>query len=120
VLWAAVLGSPLLFLVLLQTNYVLAYPSCAARSNAWILVSSAIGFALVLLLTLGASHVWRTDPQQQREGPAGLSEQRNPIGEDLSMAARHFLSVLGLLLSGLTVLLVIGLAIPPLLLRPCD
>jgi hypothetical protein len=119
-LWAAVVAAPVLWLILLQTNYILAYPTCAARSNGWLHLTTAAALGLMVLLFVAAGYVWRTDPPEQRRGPARLAEQHDPLGEDPSLAARHFVAVLGLLLSALFVLLVAGTWIPAFILRPCD
>ena len=120
VLWAGVVGAPVLWLALLQTNYVLAYPACAERTNAWLHSVTAAAMALMVLVAIGAVYVWRTDPPEQRTGPARFDEQHDPIGEDPSRAARHFAAMVALLLSGLFVLLVAGTWIPSFVLHPCD
>ena len=99
VLWSAILAAPIVWLMALQVNYVLAYPTCADRSNGWIHVTN--GVLLVVMLTLcGAAGVaWRAYRRHQ---------------------PRHFLSVLGIFMAGLFLILAIGLAVPPLVLRPCD
>lgn len=119
-LWAGVIAAPVLWLALLQTNYVLAYPTCAARSNTWLYISSGVALGLMVLLALGVRHIWRTDPPEQRAGAGRIGEQRDAVGEDASAAARHFVTVVAVFTTGLCLLLVIGTALPPFILRPCD
>jgi hypothetical protein len=114
------MAPPLLWLLLLQTNYVLAYPSCGARSNHWLHIANAVALGGMLLLGVGALHVWRTDPPRLREGRARPEEQQDPIGETPSLASRHLVSLLGIFMTLLFLVMVIGTAIPPLILYPCD
>ena len=119
-LWSAVLGPALVWLMLLETNYVLAYPTCAARSHTWLYVASAVGLALLLALAAAAQFVWRTDRPRIEGGPADADEQHDPPGTDPALASRHFLSLLAVFMSVLFLLLVIGTALPPFVLHPCD
>lgn len=61
-----------------------------------------MALAGMLLLGAGAHHVWRTNLRRP-EGPA-----------------RRLVSIIGMLMVALFVLMVIGTAIPPLVLHPCD
>jgi hypothetical protein len=97
-LWAGVVAAPLVWLMLLQVNYILAYLTCASRSNTWLYISSAVGLALMAVIGFGAHAVWRSD----------------------APAARHHLSLVGLFMVILFTLLVIGTALPPFILHPCD
>jgi hypothetical protein len=106
--------------MLLQTNYVLAYPTCAERSHTWLYGASAVGLALLLALVAAAQIVWRTDRPRIEGGPADADEQHDPPGANPSIASRHFLSLLAVFMSVLFLLLVIGTALPPLVLHPCD
>jgi hypothetical protein len=116
-LWSAVLGPALVWLMLLQTNYLLAYPTCAARSNAWLYLASAVALALVLTLAAAAQFMWRTG-RPRLEG--GAADPDDPPGANLSIASRQFLSLMAVFMSVLFLLLVIGTALPPLVLHPCD
>jgi hypothetical protein len=96
---AVLIGAPLLALMLLQTNYTLAYWACADRSNAWLHTPNAIGGgAAVLLAMLG----WRT--------------ARRVRGD----ALHGFLGTVALLMVMMVLILVVAFTIPPLLLHPCD
>ena len=93
-------GAPLLVLVLLQANYVLAYQACADRSNTWLNVPSVVALlAGVLAVGLG----WA--------GCLGAAGAPRPL---------YFLSKIALLLAVLSLILLVALALPPLMLRPCD
>jgi hypothetical protein len=119
VLWAGVIAAPLVWLSLLQTNYLLAYPTCADRSNTWLHVASAVALAVMVLLSVGAAYMGRTD-SAHRAGAVRFDQQRDPIDEDRTRASRHFLAVLGIFMTALCLLLVIGTWIPTMVLHPCD
>jgi hypothetical protein len=119
-LWSAVLGPAIAWLMLLQTNYVLAYPTCAARSHTWLYVASSAGLAALLLLAAIAQSVWRSTDATPSGGLADAGEQQDRPGADPSIASRHFLSLMAVFLSLLFLILVIGTALPPFVLHPCD
>ena len=118
--WLGVIAAPLLWLVLLQTNYVLAYPTCASRSHAAFYVSSAAALLIVLVIGFTVVYVWRTDPPEIREGPLRLEQMHDAKEQDPSLTSRHFMAIVGLFSSILFLLLVIGTSLPPVVLHPCD
>ena len=122
ILSGLIVAGPLLWLTLLQTNYVLAYPTCEDRSNGWIYISSAIAVALVAGALLATRAMWRKEPFELRSSEASVSEQREAEGDHVpvSAAARFFLVILSLLMCALFLVVVLGTALPPLVLRPCD
>jgi hypothetical protein len=100
-LFGVILGAPMVWLVLLETNYALAYAACADRSNAWLHVPS--GIALVATAAIGAIAVilWH--------GVRG--EGRAPLG---------FLALVSLMSAGLFLIVILATVIPPFILHPCD
>jgi hypothetical protein len=93
------IGAPLIWLALLQTNYVLAYPACRDRSHAWLhLPGAAAALASTAVLALA----WRARPRSDSTGPERL------------------LAETGLLTAALFALVVAATLLPPLLLQPCD
>jgi hypothetical protein len=115
-----VLAGPLLWLTLLQVNYVLAYPTCAERSNAWIYFASAIATVVTLSVLYAARSSWHKEPPELRAGEASLFEQREPDGRDPATASRFFLALFAVLMAVLFMIVVIGTAVPPVILHPCD
>jgi hypothetical protein len=104
-LWVGVLGSAIVWFIGLQINYPLGLWACATK-NHWILyVASA------LLLLLAAAPGWVAWRQVQIEG----SGERESAGA----GRRRFMAVLGLLLSGLFLLLIAAQAVPTFFIDPC-
>jgi hypothetical protein len=99
-LFAVLIGTPLVALGVLQTNYTLAYWACADRSNAWLHWPNAAALAAAAVLGVVG---WRT--------MTGVRDRAMP---------REFLSVVALLLWAMCALLLIAFVVPPLLLHPCD
>lgn len=99
-LYAGIIGTPLLWLAAVQTGYVLAYQACDARSTAWVIVPTLAAIAMVTGLTLIA---WR--------------------GHRRAQGGRLPLPILGVLAVGMASLMVIVMAasaIAPMMLNPCD
>jgi hypothetical protein len=99
VLWTAILGGPLTWLILLQTDYALAYPACADRSNVWLLVPAGIAIVAAVILA-AASWRWYRRPDDP--------------------PARALLGAVGVAMSVGFLVLILATAIPPLILHPCD
>jgi hypothetical protein len=100
-LFGVILGAPLVWLVLLETNYALAYAACADRSNAWLHVPSGIAVVATAAIAATAVVLW-----QRVRG-----EGRAPLG---------FLALISLMSAGLFVILILATVIPPFILHPCD
>ena len=96
----ALLAAPLVVLNLLQTNYVLAYQACADRSNSWLHVPSATAVVLSVALVALAWTGW-----------VGATRARRPL---------EFLGASSLMLALLMLIVVVAMAIPPMILHPCD
>ena len=92
------IGAPVVWLLLLQTNYVLTYAACAARSSRWLHAASAVAVVAAAAL---AALAWL-----RRRGPGGGTDS--------------FLADVALLITLLFAIVVIATAVPPLALHPCD
>jgi hypothetical protein len=97
---ALVVLAPAVWLTMIETGYVLAYQSCAERSNWWIHKPNLIFLAITMGAAAAAWWLYR----RYRTALA-------PIG---------FLAGMALLVSGLIAIVAIATAIPPLILHPCD
>jgi hypothetical protein len=95
---AAMIGAPLIWLALLQTNYVLSYPACGDRSNWWLYAPGAAA-ALASIALLWRASRWR---------PAQMSGSARFLAETALMTAMLF------------VLVVLATLLPPFILQPCD
>jgi hypothetical protein len=93
-----VIGAPLVWLLLLQTDYVLTYAACAARSNASLQAGAALAAAAATVLVVIA---WR-------------SRRHAENGTD------SFLADVAVLTTVLFAVVVAATALPPVALHPCD
>jgi hypothetical protein len=95
-----VAGAPLLWLMAMQTGYVLAYQACDTRSNSWVIVPTvaAIALAAIIAAVTGVAH-----RRAERE--------RIPL---------PFVGSLAIGMACLMVLVLAVSAIAPIILHPCD
>jgi hypothetical protein len=100
VLLVGVIGAPLLWLMALQTGYVLAYQACDDRSNSWVMAPT-IGSILIAV------------------GIALLSVRghRQANGERIPLP---FVGWIAIGMAVLMVLVLLASAIAPAILHPCD
>ena len=95
----AIVTPPVIWLALLQTNYVLAYPACEARTNEWLHWAGAIAFAASGVV---AAMVWRLHRRIREASPD------------------RFLLDTGLMIAVLFSLVIAAMHVPLFILRPCD
>jgi hypothetical protein len=104
-LWVAVLGSAAVWFVHMQINYVLVEWACWTN-RPWVLKLTSLLFLLV-----AAAPGWIAWNQWSAAG----SGERQSAG----LGRRRFMAVLGLMLTGLFVLLIAAQAIPTFFVNPC-
>jgi hypothetical protein len=98
--FAGIIGAPVLWLAALQTGYTLSYQACDARSTSWVAVPTFSALAIVA----GVAIVCAMAQQRARR-------DRRPL------------PLLGAIALGLAVLMTIVLiasALAPVMLHPCD
>jgi hypothetical protein len=100
VLLVGVIGAPVLWLVTLQTGYVLAYQACDDRSSSWVIVPTVAAIIIAMIVT-GVSYLSR-----QR-----ANRERVPL---------PFIGWLALGMAALMVIVLAASAIAPLVLHACD
>jgi hypothetical protein len=110
-LWTGLLAGPLVWLALLQVNYVLSYVSCETRQN-WFL-HAATGVAIVLVSAAGYV-AWRYGPPEDRE------ELSPPVTRTTAEMRARWMATGGVALSLWFILVIVATEIPVLLLRPCQ
>jgi hypothetical protein len=88
-LWISMLGAPVLWLIYLQTAYVLVQPACASGSRSILHLTSL--FALGLTLVLGGTSL----AQWLRTSRAA------PFKEEATAGRQHAMAVIGTLQSAL-------------------
>lgn len=97
--WIGLLAAPLVAFADQQVGYLLVYISCANQTRAWLLLASFV--AALLVAALG----WR--------GWRGWTETRDPT------TVSGFLNLVGALVSGMSFLLVLAMAVTRVVLFPC-
>ena len=110
--WIGVLGGPLVWAALLETNYVLSYVACAQR-HTWML-HLATGVALALVAA-AAAVAWRAAPT------LGYDKEREPSTDpaETSVIRARFMGLGGLILCAFFAIVIAATHIPVLVLEPC-
>ena len=106
-LWAAVLAGPVLLLLSQETKYVLVGWACRSGHELVMHLLAAVTLVLVLFAVLVSARRWRA---------SGVSEPTD--GPDAG-ARDRFLASVGLMLGGLSALVVFAQWLPELFLSPC-
>lgn len=103
------LAGPLLFLALLETNYVLTYVACERRVEWPVHVASAVAFVLVGLAGLSA---WRS-------ASAGATEIESTDPGTTRDVRVRFMALGGAALCLGFMLVILAMEIPAVVLTPC-
>lgn len=98
--FSGLIGAPLVWLIALQTGYVLAYQACDDQSRSWVAVPTAIAIAAAAA-TLTVSLVARQRARNAHE-------------------PQPLLAKMGVGLAALMVIVLIASLAAPLMLQPCD
>ena len=106
-LWAGVLTGPILFLVLLQVNYLLTMWSCSAGVRWPLHLATLIVLAVTVLAGLGAYRMWHRAGREWSDNAGG------------GRARARFLSSLGLLTSSLFATVILAQWLTVMLMDPC-
>jgi hypothetical protein len=102
-LWLGIVGSPLTWLIQFQTIYMLVYPACGAQRN---VVVHATCFVFFLAIAALGIYPWYNWTQNRLA--------KNPVSR-----TRRFMSMLGVMTTGLFLLLVIAQWTAAIMLDPC-
>jgi hypothetical protein len=105
ILWLGVLAGPIVVLADLQVSYMLVPELCGAEHRWLIFVPTVVALALVVV-AMGLC--WR-ERHRTHLLPTRRSQQR-----------AQFLAALGLALGAFSVLALVAMAVPKLILGPCD
>lgn len=112
-LWAGLLAGPLVFLVVLQANYVLSYVSCETRQT-WFL--HGLTLAGVLAVAVAGWRCWRIGAGGARMQPSS----GEPVGQRTSETRAIWMGYAGAALSAWFVVAIASMDIPVLVLRTCQ
>lgn len=110
-LWAGLLGPPVLWLTLLETNYVLAYEACGDREKWFLHVAIGVSIALGAIAGLAA---WKSGP------PHDDDERSEPWSIRTREIRARWMSAAAVALTAWFVLVMAAMLVPPLVLFSCD
>jgi hypothetical protein len=112
-LWTGSLAGPIVWLVLLQTNYVMSYVACETR-HTWFL-HLAIAVAVVIVAGAGA-WAWRagSGPVEEPEPPTA------PIGPETRDLRTRWMARFAVAISAWFIIVIIAMAVPIVVLRTCQ
>ncbi|HET7457607.1 MAG TPA: hypothetical protein VFJ74_08120 [Gemmatimonadaceae bacterium] len=108
-LWTGVLAGPTVFLLLLETNYVVSTEYACPSSVWWPM--HAVDAVAVILTALALLLSWRNWVASGRQWP---------VADGGSVERARFLSALGVLVSAGFILVMIAQWIPVMILGPCQ
>lgn len=107
---AGVLAGPLVWLTLLEVNYVMTYVACEQRHDWMLHVASAVALALVGLAGLGA---WRARTSGPTEAPTANQDETSEL-------RARFLAYGGALMCAWFIIVIIATEIPVIVYQPCQ
>jgi hypothetical protein len=107
-LWLLVVAAPIIVAIEMQTNYVLVRQACSAQRNIALYLVTIVAIVLTVTTALISLAVWRV------EGITWPTES-----PDLSARIR-FIAVLGMLSSGMSLLVIVAQGIATVLFNPCQ
>jgi hypothetical protein len=109
-LWFGMLGPPIVALLHQQVSYVLVPKYCHEGSALWLRVTSIACLAIVIVAGITAlSCLARARP----EGAGSAQQEESPL------ARPHFMAMVGVFSSALSLLIIIAQAIATFMLDPC-
>ncbi len=111
-LWAGLLTGPIVWLALLELNYLLAYVACETRSTWFMHV--AVGIALLLVAGAGYA-AWSAS-----YGDMLAEETRTlPLSDETRIQRSRWMSLAGVALSLWFILVILAMEVPLVVLREC-
>ena len=112
-LWAGLLTGPIVWLALLELNYVLAYVACETRSTWFMHV--AIGAAVLLVAGAGYA-AWAAS-----DGHILADETRTlPLSDETRVQRSRWMSLAGVAFSLWFILVILAMEVPLVVLRECQ
>lgn len=112
-LWTGVLAGPLVWLMLLETNYVLSYVACETRQTWFMHLAALISIALV-----AAAGAWAW---QAGQGPRDLPESLTaPVSPETCDARMRWMGHIAVASSVWFIIVIIATEIPVVVLKPCQ
>lgn len=112
-LWAGLLTGPLVWLTLLETNYVLAYVACETGST-WFM-HLAVGVALLLVAVAGYA-AWAASYGDMMADET----QTPPLSDETRLQRSRWMSLAGVAFSAWFILVILAMEVPIIVLKECQ
>jgi hypothetical protein len=110
-LWIGILTGPIVWAILLEVNYVLAYVACEQQTKWFLHAATLAGFVIVG----AAGYVgWRSGP------PADRGEGKPPVTPETTESRARWMSLAGVVFSAWFMLVILAMDVPPLVLGHCQ
>lgn len=107
-LWLLIVAAPIIVAIEMQTNYVLVRLACSAQRNVALYAVTIVAIVLTIAIGLIALALWRVEgitwPRESSELPDRV----------------RFIAVLGMLSSGMSLLVIVAQGIATVLFNPCQ
>lgn len=110
-LWIGVLAGPLMWAVLLETNYVLSYVACEQRHTWMLHLATAVA---VLVVAVAGYFAWRAAP------PLGSPDQPTADKDQTRLLRARFLAIGALALSAWFILVILSTEVVISILEVCS
>jgi hypothetical protein len=110
-LWTGILAGPIVWMGLLEVQYVLSYVACEMRQTWFLHVATALA---VVLVGVAGWLAWRS-------GPAESDGRRSPpVTRSTSESRARWMSLAGVILSAWFILVILSMEIPIVVLQTCQ
>jgi hypothetical protein len=111
--WAGLLAGPLVWLTLLEVNYLFAYVACELQRT-WFMHAASLA-ALVLVALSGAA-AWRASHGEfaAADGPT------HPLSDETRIQRSRWMSAAGVVFSVWFILVIVAMEVPILVLKECQ
>ncbi|HEY0875170.1 MAG TPA: hypothetical protein VGD94_16975 [Vicinamibacterales bacterium] len=111
--WAGLLTGPLVWLALLQTNYVLAYVACEVQRTWFIHLATAVA---VLLVASAGYAAWRAS-----FGEITADETlTHPLADETRVQRSRWMSLAGVAFSAWFIVVILAMEVPVIVLKECQ
>lgn len=110
-LWAGVLTGPIVWLCLLEVNYVLAHVACQTRSRWFLHAASATAAVLVLIAGYAAWSARAAGPHDH--------ETTAPASEETREQQYRWMRLAGLAVSAWFIVVIVAMEVPLFVLEAC-
>ena len=114
-LWTGVLAGPLVWLTLLEFNYVLSYVACETRQTWFLHVASIV--SLILVAAAGVIG-WRARTRARRE-PTDSERPRDPLSPEVAETRAIWMGYVAAATSAFFILVIVATDLPVLVVPPC-